>query len=42
MKKLKDRAGDVYRRSAGTIYPTLQQLEDEGLIASESQEGKRV
>ena len=42
MKKLEERAGGVYRASAGTIYPTLQQLEDEGLIASESQEGKRV
>ena len=42
MKKLEERAGGVYRASAGTIYPTLQQLEDEGLIASESREGKRV
>ena len=32
----------MYRASAGTIYPTLQQLEDEGLIASESKEIKRV
>jgi DNA-binding PadR family transcriptional regulator len=42
MKKLQERAGGVYRASAGTIYPTLQQLEDEGLVSSESQEGKRV
>ena len=42
MKKLEERSGGVYRASAGTIYPTLQQLEDEGLITSESQEGKRV
>ena len=42
MKKLEERAGGVYRASAGTVYPTLQLLEDEGLIASESQEGKRV
>jgi DNA-binding PadR family transcriptional regulator len=42
MRKLEERAGGVYRASAGTVYPTLQQLEDEGLIASESQERKRV
>jgi DNA-binding PadR family transcriptional regulator len=42
MKKLEERAGGFYRASAGTVYPTLQQLEDEGLIASESLEGKRV
>jgi len=42
MKKLEERAGGVYRASAGTAYPTLQLLEDEGLIASESHEGKRV
>jgi DNA-binding PadR family transcriptional regulator len=42
MKKLEERAGGVYRASAGTVYPTLQQLEDEGLIASESQDDKRI
>jgi DNA-binding PadR family transcriptional regulator len=42
MKKLEECARGVYRASAGTVYPTLQQLDDEGLIASESQEGNRV
>jgi len=42
MKLLEKRSGGVYRASAGTIYPTLQQLEDEGLITSEASEGKRV
>ena len=42
MKMLAQRSGGIYRASAGTIYPTLQQLEDEGLIAAEAQEGKRV
>jgi DNA-binding PadR family transcriptional regulator len=32
----------MYRASAGTIYPTLQQLEDEGLVAAEAEAGKRV
>jgi DNA-binding PadR family transcriptional regulator len=42
MKRLEERSGGIYRASAGTIYPTLQQLEDEGLVASETQEGKKV
>src|ERR1700722_13878463 len=42
MKMLAQRSGGIYRASAGTIYPTLQQLEDEGLIKAEAQEGKRV
>lgn len=42
MKELEDRSGGLYRASAGTIYPTLQQLEDEGLVASETADGKRV
>ncbi len=42
MRALEDRADGAYRASAGTIYPTLQQLEDEGLAQSEPREGKRV
>lgn len=42
MKTLEERSGGVYRASAGSIYPTLQQIEDEGLAVSEQQEGKRV
>jgi DNA-binding PadR family transcriptional regulator len=42
MRRLEDRSEGTYRASAGTIYPTLQQLEDEGLAASEEREGKRV
>jgi DNA-binding PadR family transcriptional regulator len=42
MKQLEERSGGIYRASAGTVYPTLQQLEDEGLVTSESREGKRV
>ncbi len=42
MKQLEERSGGIYRASAGTVYPTLQQLEDEGLVVSESKEGKRV
>ncbi|MGI9431953.1 MAG: PadR family transcriptional regulator [Myxococcota bacterium] len=42
MKGLQERSGGTYRASAGTIYPTLQQLEDEELIVSDSNAGKRV
>ena len=42
IKELEERSGGLYRASAGTVYPTLQQLEDEGLIGSERQEGRRV
>ncbi len=42
MKRLEERSGGIYRASAGTIYPTLQQLEDEGHIVSDSVDGKRV
>lgn len=42
MRRLEERSGGTYRASAGTVYPTLQQLEDEGLATSESRDGKRV
>lgn len=42
MKGLEERSNGTYRASAGTVYPTLQQLEDEGLVSSEQVNGKRV
>lgn len=42
MKQLEARSGGLYRASAGSVYPTLQQLEDEGLARSEPRDGKRV
>jgi DNA-binding PadR family transcriptional regulator len=42
MKELETRSGGSYRVSAGTMYPALQQLEDEGMIVAEQQEGKKV
>ena len=42
MRQLEERSGGVYRASAGTVYPTLQQLEDEGLVASDVVEGKKT
>jgi len=42
MKRLEQRSGGLYQASAGTIYPVLQQLEDEGLVRSREADGKKV
>lgn len=42
MKEMETRSSGSYRVSAGTIYPALQQLGDEGMIVSETKDGKRV
>src|ERR1051326_4835749 len=42
MKEMKERSGGAYSASAGSVYPTLQQLEDEGLVEAEMQGGRRV
>jgi DNA-binding PadR family transcriptional regulator len=39
--ELEERTGGVWRPSAGSIYPTLQLLEEQGLIRGEEAEGKR-
>jgi DNA-binding PadR family transcriptional regulator len=39
--ELETRTGGVWRPSPGSIYPTLQLLEDEGLIVSEESGGRR-
>ncbi len=42
MKRLEQRSGGTYQASAGTVYPVLQQLEDEGLATSSFTDGKKV
>src|SRR3989449_7251534 len=43
MKEMERRSGGMYQASAGTVYPNLQQLEDEGLVRMETgEDGKRV
>ena len=42
MKRLEERSGGMYQASAGTVYPVLQQLEDEGLVRGHEEEGKKV
>jgi DNA-binding PadR family transcriptional regulator len=39
---LGERSGGAWRPSPGSIYPTLQQLEDEGLVTVTEQEGRRT
>jgi DNA-binding PadR family transcriptional regulator len=42
IKELEERSGGLYRASAGTVYPTLQQLEDEKLLRSQEQDGRKL
>lgn len=42
IKELEARQGGFYRPSPGSIYPTLQLLEERGYLTSEQLEGKRV
>jgi DNA-binding PadR family transcriptional regulator len=39
---LEEKSGGRYRPSAGSVYPTLQLLEEGGFITGEAVEGKRV
>jgi DNA-binding PadR family transcriptional regulator len=41
IQELEARSGGVWRPSAGSIYPTLQLLEDEGLVKSKEIEDRR-
>lgn len=42
MGKLEGKSGGMWHPSPGSIYPTLQLLEDEGLVKGEERDGKRV
>jgi DNA-binding PadR family transcriptional regulator len=42
MKEMEERSGGMYQASAGSVYPTLQQLEDEKLVESKPVDGRRV
>jgi DNA-binding PadR family transcriptional regulator len=41
IQELESRTGGIWRPSPGSIYPTLQLLEDEGLIAAEANGGRK-
>jgi len=42
MQRLEERSGGMWRPSPGSVYPTLQLLEDQGFIKGEELEGRRV
>jgi DNA-binding PadR family transcriptional regulator len=42
IRELEARSGGVWSPSPGSVYPTLQMLEDEGLVTGEEQDGKKV
>lgn len=42
IQEIAERSGGAWKPSPGSVYPTLQLLEDEGLIASESAGGKKL
>jgi len=42
IRALEDRMRGFYRPSPGSVYPTLQMLEDLGYVTSTQQDGKRI
>jgi DNA-binding PadR family transcriptional regulator len=42
MKALEEESKGYYRPSPGSVYPTLQMLEDEGYVSVEEQGGKKI
>jgi DNA-binding PadR family transcriptional regulator len=42
IQALEEKTDGAWRPSAGSVYPTLQLLEDEGLARSSERDGKRV
>ena len=42
IQELEAQSGGRWRPSAGSVYPTLQQLSDEGLLTSQEVDGRRV
>ena len=42
ISELTERSGGAWRPSPGSVYPTLSQLTDEGLVRAEETDGRRV
>ncbi len=42
MQAMTERTGGAWRPSPGAIYPTISQLEDEGLVATREEGGRRL
>lgn len=42
IQEIAERSGGLWKPSSGSVYPALQQLEDEGLVEQDAQDGKRT
>jgi DNA-binding PadR family transcriptional regulator len=42
IREIAERSGGSWRPSPGSVYPTLQMLDEEGLITSEEEGGKKL
>lgn len=42
IQEIAERSGGVWKPSPGSVYPTLQQLEDEGLVRADEENGRRT
>jgi len=42
IREIEDRSGGDWKPSAGSVYPTLQLLIDEGLVTAEETDGRKV
>jgi DNA-binding PadR family transcriptional regulator len=42
MRALEEESGGWYKASAGSVYPTLQMLEDQGFVTATPEDGKKV
>lgn len=42
IQQIEDKSGGVWRPSPGSVYPTIQQLEDEGLVEADDERGRRT
>ncbi len=42
IREIEERSGGSWKPSAGSVYPTLQLLADEGLVTAEESEGRKV
>ncbi len=42
MRALEEKSGGCYSASPGSVYPTLQMLQDQGYVTCEEAEGKKV
>ena len=42
MQEIEERSDGAWRPSPGSVYPTLQQLEDEGLVVTVERDGRKL